>query len=101
MSRMPNQLRGTEYYNDYWSSVVRIHFMRDGGQDPAVPELAKKYPYTESNRVVRQGWSGFGFTVGSSESETQHSEAVCWVSLFGYIQALIISHPPRNPVYIY
>jgi len=55
---IPVQLRGTEYYNDYWASVVLIHFMREGDQKMPVAELMKKYPYSRAREIVRKGWSG-------------------------------------------
>jgi mono/diheme cytochrome c family protein len=53
---IPVQLRGTDYYNDYWASVVLIHFMREGDQKKPVAELMRKYPYRKAKEIVMQGW---------------------------------------------
>jgi hypothetical protein len=53
---VPVQLKGTAYYNDYWASVVLIHFMRETDQKMAVPELTKKYPYAKAKEIVVKGW---------------------------------------------
>ncbi len=53
---VPVQLEGTEYANDYWASVTLAHFMREGDQKLSVKELAKKYPYSLSTKVVTDGW---------------------------------------------
>jgi mono/diheme cytochrome c family protein len=53
---IPVQLRGTDYYNDYWASVVLIHFMREGDQKMSVPELIRKYPYRKAKDIVLNGW---------------------------------------------
>lgn len=42
---VPVQLKNTAYFNDYWASVVLIHFMREKDQEMSVPGLVKKYPY--------------------------------------------------------
>jgi len=55
---IPIQLRGTKYYDDYWASVVLIHFMREGDQKMSVPELIRKYPYSRAREIVRNGWDG-------------------------------------------
>jgi mono/diheme cytochrome c family protein len=52
---IPVQLSGTEYYDDYWSSVVLIHFMREGDQKLAVSELMKKHPHRRAGEIVLQG----------------------------------------------
>lgn len=53
---IPVQLKGTDYYNDYWASVVLIHFMREGDQKLPMAELMKKYPYKRSKEIVIKGW---------------------------------------------
>ncbi|ACO03091.1 MULTISPECIES: hypothetical protein [Persephonella] len=53
---VPVQLAGTKYENDYWASVVLIHFMREGDQKLSVEELVKKYPYERSSKIVKEGW---------------------------------------------
>ncbi|WP_457641276.1 hypothetical protein [Persephonella sp.] len=53
---IPVQLTGTKYENDYWASVVLIHFMREGDQKLSVEELVKKYPYEMSSEIVKKGW---------------------------------------------
>ncbi len=53
---IPVQLSGTDYYNDYWASVVLIHFMREGDQEMPVAELVRKYPYREAKGIVTNGW---------------------------------------------
>jgi hypothetical protein len=53
---VPVQLRGTDYYGDYWASVVLIHSMREGDQKMPVIELIKKYPFARARETVRQGW---------------------------------------------
>jgi hypothetical protein len=53
---IPVQLMETEYYNDYWASVVLIHFMREGDQKLSIAELLKKYPYPKAKEVVMSGW---------------------------------------------
>jgi mono/diheme cytochrome c family protein len=53
---VPVQLSGTAYQDDYWASVVLIHFMREGDQGMTVPELIKKYPYAMAREIVVKGW---------------------------------------------
>jgi mono/diheme cytochrome c family protein len=53
---VPVQLSGTDYYDDYWASVVLIHFMREGDQKMPVSELIKKYPYRRAREIVERGW---------------------------------------------
>jgi len=53
---VPIQLTGTEYENDYWASVVLIHFMREGDQKLSIQELIRKYPYEKSKKIVEEGW---------------------------------------------
>ena len=50
------QLRGTEYAQDYWASVVLLHFMREGDQKLSVKKLIEKYPYKKSQKIVQEGW---------------------------------------------
>lgn len=53
---VPVQLKGTEYYGDYWASVVLLHFMRD--EDSALPvrKLMDRFPYKKSREVVADGF---------------------------------------------
>ncbi len=53
---VPVQLRGTDYYDDYWASVVLIHFMREGDEKRALAELVTKYPYGKAREIVVTGW---------------------------------------------
>ncbi len=53
---IPVQLAGTEYANDYWASVVLIHYMREGDQKLSVKELTAKYPYARAKEIVAKGW---------------------------------------------
>jgi len=53
---VPAQLKGTKYENDYWASVTLAHFMREGDQKLSVKKLVKKYPYSKSTKVVKDGW---------------------------------------------
>jgi mono/diheme cytochrome c family protein len=53
---VPVQLKGSDYYGDYWASVVLVHFMREGDQKIALPDLVKKYPYGASREIVIKGW---------------------------------------------
>jgi len=42
--------------NDYWASVVLIHFMREGDQKMSVSDLVRKYPYERAKEIVISGW---------------------------------------------
>ena len=53
---VPVQLSDTEYYQDYWASVVLLHAMRDGDQELPVRKLVEKYPYQKARKVVQDGW---------------------------------------------
>jgi hypothetical protein len=53
---VPTQLMGTKYYNDYWASVVLLHFMRSGDQKLPIKALVKKYPYWKSREIAIKGW---------------------------------------------
>jgi len=53
---VPVQLKGTGYFDDYWASVVLIHFMREGDQKISIADLVKKYPYRKAKAVVLNGW---------------------------------------------
>jgi mono/diheme cytochrome c family protein len=53
---VPVQLAGSDYYNDYWASVVLLHFMREGDEKLPVAELLNKFPYERSRKIVEQGW---------------------------------------------
>ncbi|MDD5263157.1 MAG: hypothetical protein PHD76_15040, partial [Methylacidiphilales bacterium] len=50
------QLKGTDYANDYWASIVLIHFMRDGDQKLPIKNLIKKYPFKDAREIVSKGW---------------------------------------------
>ncbi len=53
---VPVQLQGTKYAEDYWASVVLIHFMREGDRRLSIGELVDKYPYVNSRGIVSAGW---------------------------------------------
>jgi hypothetical protein len=53
---IPVQLANTSYSNDYWASVVLIHFMREGDQKMPVAGLIQKYPYSKAREIVLKGW---------------------------------------------
>ena len=53
---VPVQLKDTEYYHDYWASVVLLHAMRDGDQKMPVNKLVEKYPYLKAKKTVQDGW---------------------------------------------
>ncbi len=53
---VPTLLAGTDYADDYWASVVLLHYMREGDEKLPVKELLRKYPYRGSRNVVLQGW---------------------------------------------
>jgi mono/diheme cytochrome c family protein len=53
---VPVQLKGTDYYQDHWASVVLAHFMRSGDQELSLKDLIKKYPYRQARQVAAQGW---------------------------------------------
>ena len=54
---VPLQLKDTEYANDYWAAVTLSHFMREGDQKLSIKELVTKYPYTNSTKIVKDGWN--------------------------------------------
>lgn len=45
-----------EMKQDYWASVVLVHFMREGDRGISVKDLVRKYPYGESREKVATGW---------------------------------------------
>jgi mono/diheme cytochrome c family protein len=49
---VPVELEGTDYYEDYWASVVLIHAMRDGDHELAVDELLDKHSYEDASTIV-------------------------------------------------
>jgi len=53
---VPVQLKDTGYYNDYWASVALLHFMRAGDEKLPMDKLVKKYPYQQSQKIVKEGW---------------------------------------------
>jgi mono/diheme cytochrome c family protein len=53
---VPRELRNTEYFGDYWASVVLLHYMRGEDVELAVADLIKKYPYKDSRGIVLKSW---------------------------------------------
>jgi mono/diheme cytochrome c family protein len=53
---VPVQLTGTLYADDYWASVVLIHFMREGDQKIPIAKLVSQYSYERSRQIVMNGW---------------------------------------------
>jgi hypothetical protein len=53
---VPVQLKGTDYYGDYWASVALMHFMREADFELPIKNLIKKYPYAGSWDIVAKGW---------------------------------------------
>ena len=53
---IPVQLLGTDYFGDYWASVVLIHSMREEDQRLPLKQLMEKYPYEKSRQIVLAGW---------------------------------------------
>lgn len=53
---VPVRLRGTEYANDYWASVVLLHAMREGDAGLPLERLMKKFPYAKARKIVIEGW---------------------------------------------
>ncbi len=53
---VPRELQNTEYFGDYWASVVLLHFMRGEDVELPVAELIKKFPYKDSRAVVLKSW---------------------------------------------
>jgi mono/diheme cytochrome c family protein len=53
---VPAELTGTEYRDDYWASVVLMHFMRGGDQEMTVLKLVEKYPYAMAREIVVRGF---------------------------------------------
>jgi mono/diheme cytochrome c family protein len=53
---VPVQLWGTDFYDDYWASLVLMHFMRDDDIDLSIAELTKKFPYSTCSDIVKKGW---------------------------------------------
>ncbi len=49
---VPTQLQDTEYYDDYYASVVLMHMMRDEDYELSPEELVEKYPYEDSAEIV-------------------------------------------------
>jgi len=50
---VPVQLVGTEYENDYWASVVLMHFITpEDGEQMTPAELVEVYPYALSREIV-------------------------------------------------
>ena len=49
---VPVLLKDTPYFNDYWASVVLMHFMRDQDHKLPIQELVRKYPYEKARKVV-------------------------------------------------
>jgi mono/diheme cytochrome c family protein len=53
---VPVQLWGTDFYHDYWASLVLMHFMRDDDIDLSIADLIKKFPYSTCSAIVKKGW---------------------------------------------
>ena len=53
---VPVELIGTEYWDEYWASVVFRHFMREEDQEMSVAQLVEKYPYTAAREIVNKGF---------------------------------------------
>jgi mono/diheme cytochrome c family protein len=53
---VPVQLQNTQYYDDYWASVVLLHAMREEDQGLPIDKLMEKFPYQKSRRIVQEGW---------------------------------------------
>jgi mono/diheme cytochrome c family protein len=53
---VPVQLKGTDYYGDYWASVVLVHSMRGDDTKLPVKGLVKKFPYKKAKEIAAQGW---------------------------------------------
>ena len=53
---VPMQLKGSAYYDDYWASVVLIHFMREEDYGMPAVKLIEKYSYRRSREIVAAGW---------------------------------------------
>jgi mono/diheme cytochrome c family protein len=53
---VPTELTGTGYDEEYWSSVVLIHFMREADRHLTVSELVAKYPLQLAREIVAKGW---------------------------------------------
>jgi len=49
---VPVQLAGTDYYDDYWASVVLVHFMRESDFQVELEGLLAKYPYADAKAIV-------------------------------------------------
>ena len=53
---VPVQLKGTDYYGDYWAAVTLMHFMRADDYELPLQDLVKKFPYSRCRDVVAKGW---------------------------------------------
>jgi hypothetical protein len=53
---VPAQLAGTDYQDDYWASVVLMHFMREGDEKMNVAQLVEKYPYATARKIVAKAF---------------------------------------------
>lgn len=49
---VPVELRDSEYYDDYWASVVLIHTMRGDDHTLSIEDLLSKHPYADSSAIV-------------------------------------------------
>ncbi len=49
---VPALLAGTEYYDDYWASVVLMHLMRGDDFTMPVEELMARYPHQDAAAIV-------------------------------------------------
>lgn len=53
---VPKVLRGTGYSEDYWASVVFIHFMREKDRRISLGELIERYHYAKAQGIVASQW---------------------------------------------
>ncbi|MFQ5890669.1 MAG: hypothetical protein ACE5JR_11535 [Gemmatimonadota bacterium] len=49
---VPVQLGDTDYYDDYWASVVLLHYMRGEDFTLSIDELLANYPYEDAAAIV-------------------------------------------------
>jgi len=64
---VPVQLMGTDYYDDYWASVVLMHLMRGEDYDMPVVDLIAKYPYEDAAAIV----AGLLFVLADPDSNVR------------------------------
>jgi hypothetical protein len=49
---VPVQLKNTPYYEDYFASIVLMHYMREKDINLSIPDLIKKYPYDVAKSIL-------------------------------------------------